>query len=324
MSELALPTKLVSMMESGRISDSDVRYLRQDYFKDERLSKTEAESLLVLDSAVRDKSSSWDEFFIEAMVDHVVHQAEPAGYISEDNAKWLQNCIARDGLVDSSVRFEMLVKVFEVAKSAPQSLMDFALTQVSEAVLNNQGPLAENRSTGKQVICKADVEMLRRLIYGFGSEGGLAVTKVEAEFLFDLNDKTNEFENDPAWSDLFVRAIGNYLLATLDDAVLSRAAVLPEDMFLKGDGAFNGLINTLKSVLAEMRPLHRTLNESSGKTNSQIESGQQEAEKLSAGEASWVLERIERDGETHENEKALLAFIKENASELHESLKAAA
>ena len=51
MSELELPTKLVSMIERGRISDDDVRYLRQDYFKDSKLCKTEAESLFALDAA---------------------------------------------------------------------------------------------------------------------------------------------------------------------------------------------------------------------------------------------------------------------------------
>ena len=324
MSELALPTKLVSMIESGRITDDDVRYLRQDYFKDEKLDKNEAESIFALDAAVTNKSTSWNEFFVEALVDHVVHQAEPVGYISDENADWLKTCISRNGLVDSPVRLEMLVKVLEEAKSTPQPLLDFALNQVSEAVLNNQGPLAKGRLVGKQVICKADVELLRRLIFGFGSEGGLAITKSEAEFLFDLNDSTIENENDPSWSDLFVRAISNYLLATLDGVEPSRAAVLPKDNFLKGNDLFEGLVNTLKSVLEEMRPLHRHLNDVSKTQNATIKAGQDEASKLTTSEAAWVLERVQRDGEIHENEKALLAFIKEEASELHSSLESAA
>ncbi len=324
MSELELPTKLVAMIERGRISDDDVHYLRQDYFKDSKLCKTEAESLFALDAAVKDKSATWDEFFIEAMVDHLVHQAEPAGYISEDNAEWLKSCISRNGLVDGPVRLEMLVKVIEVAKSSPVSLLAFALSQVSEAVLNNQGPLAESRLSGKQVICKSDVELMRRMIFGYGSDSGLAVSKTEAEFLFDLNDRTAEYENDPAWSDLFVRAIGNYLLATIDGTDPSRAAVLSKDTFLTGDGLFDGAVNTLKSVLAEMRPLHRVLDSERGIQNDKLATSFAEAEKVTSDEAAWVIERIQRDGETHENEKALLAFIKEEASELHASLKNAA
>ena len=324
MSELELPTKLVSMIERGRISDDDVRYLRQDYFKDSKLCKTEAESLFALDAAVKDKSAVWDEFFVEAMVDHLVNQAEPVGHISEDNAEWLISCIARNGLVDGPVRLEMLVKVIEVAKSAPEFLLAFALSQVSEAVLNNQGPLAESRLSEKQVICKSDVELLRRMIFGYGSDSGLAVSKAEAEFLFELNDRTAEFENDPAWTDLFARAVGNYLLATLDGAQPSRAAVLSKDNFLRGDGLFDVAVNSLKSALAEMRPLHRVLDSERGVQNDKLAASFAEAEKVTSEEAAWVIERIQRDGDTHENEKALLAFIKEEASELHASLKSAA
>jgi hypothetical protein len=324
MSELELPTKLVSMIERGRISDDDVRYLRQDYFKDSKLCKTEAESLFALDAAVKDKSHQWDEFFIEAMVDHLVNQAEPVGHISEDNAEWLKNCISRNGLVDGPVRLEMLVKVLEVAKSAPESLLTFAMTQVSEAVLNNQGPLVASRLSEKLVICKSDVELLRRMIFGFGSDNGLAVSKAEAEFLFNLNDQTAEYENDPTWNDLFVRAVGNYLLATLDGAQPSRAAVLSKDTFLQGDGLFDGAVNTLKSVLAEMRPLHRVLDSERGVQNKELASSFHQAAKVTPDEAAWVIERIQRDGEKHENEKALLAFIKEEASELHASLSSAA
>lgn len=324
MSELELPTKLVELIERGRISNDDVRYLRQDYFKDSKLCRAEAESLFALDTAVKDKSATWDEFFIEAMVDHLVNQAEPVGHISEENADWLKRCISRNGLVDGPVRLEMLVKVFEVAKSAPQSLLTFALAQVSEAVLNNQGPLAQSRSAGKKIICKSDVELLRRMIFGFGSDGGLAISKAEAEFLFDLNDRTIEAENDPTWSALFVRSIGNYLLATIDGTEPSRAAVLSKDKFMTGDGLFDGLVNTLKSAFAEMRPLHEVLDQERETQNAQIATNHAEAERLTSSETAWVIERIQRDGETHENEKALLAFIKEEATELHASLKSAA
>ncbi len=54
--------------------------------------------------------------------------------------------------------------------------------------------------------------MIRRLIYGSGGQNGLAISRTEAEFLFALNRATAGGENDPAWRDLFVKAITMHLL----------------------------------------------------------------------------------------------------------------
>ena len=45
------------------------------------------------------------------------------------------------------------------------------------------------------------------------------------------------------------------------------------------------------------------------------------SEAVTEPEASWLSERINRDGELHENEKALVAFLKETSPNLHESLQ---
>ena len=54
--------------------------------------------------------------------------------------------------------------------------------------------------------------MIRRLIYGSGSQRGIAVSRAEAEFLFELNRATAGADNDPAWRDLFVKAITMHVL----------------------------------------------------------------------------------------------------------------
>jgi hypothetical protein len=62
------------------------------------------------------------------------------------------------------------------------------------------------------VIDAADVELIRRIIHGTGGEGGPAISRAEAELLFDLDDRTATEENAPAWRDLFVKAITMHLL----------------------------------------------------------------------------------------------------------------
>jgi hypothetical protein len=45
------------------------------------------------------------------------------------------------------------------------------------------------------------------------------------------------------------------------------------------------------------------------------------SEPVTEPEAQWLADRIGRDGHLHENEKALLRFLKQESSHLHESLK---
>ncbi len=45
------------------------------------------------------------------------------------------------------------------------------------------------------------------------------------------------------------------------------------------------------------------------------------SEAVTEPEASWLAERINRDGDLHENEKALVTFLKETSPHLHESLQ---
>ena len=57
------------------------------------------------------------------------------------------------------------------------------------------------------------LELLRRMLYAFGGDGNVAVTRAEAEVLFDINDATADAEPNPAWTDLFVKAIANVVMA---------------------------------------------------------------------------------------------------------------
>ena len=44
------------------------------------------------------------------------------------------------------------------------------------------------------------------------------------------------------------------------------------------------------------------------------------AEQVTEREASWLIERINRDGVLNENEKALLKFLEEECPNIHNSL----
>ena len=321
MSVVKLPQLVSTIVNSSCITAENVRQLRATVFKNETVEHHEAEMLLILDDSAGEKSTEWSHFFVEAFVDYIVHQAKPTGSISNSNANWLINNFSGEGFINSAEQLEALVKILERATSTPESLMKYALKQVSQAVMENQGPVQSRRDKGKRIICDSDVELIRRLIFAHGGEGGLAVTQMEAEFLFDLNDKTVELENSLAWSSLFVRGVANYVLATLGERVPAKNFTLEKDVWLTGDGFFNQLVNSLRSVYKEMRsPLDAIEASYSGK-NKMIQQDIEKAAIITADEVQWVVERIKTDGDIHKNEIALLQFLKGEAEQFHPEFK---
>ena len=53
--------------------------MRREVFSDGVVGKPEAEALVALNAMVIDQSAEWNEFFVEALSDYVVHQAKPEG-----------------------------------------------------------------------------------------------------------------------------------------------------------------------------------------------------------------------------------------------------
>src|SRR5690606_13261262 len=140
----------------------------------------EAEMLFRLDEVCAERCAEWTNFFVEAVTDYIVHQEKPAGYVSARNADWLIAAISHDGKVDTLTELELLVSVLEKAKFSTERLVAFALRQVRHAVVDGQGPLMHGGELVPGVIEKAEVDLLRRMLYAFGGDGNIAITRSEA------------------------------------------------------------------------------------------------------------------------------------------------
>ena len=97
---------------------------------------------------------------------------------------------------------------------SPVKLASFALEQVKWGVIRSQGYVGACHQNEPGVVDKAETELVRRILFAFGGDGNISITRQEAGILFDINDATDEKKNDPAWSDLFVKALANFLLST--------------------------------------------------------------------------------------------------------------
>jgi hypothetical protein len=319
---------LDSVRKSGRIEEKDVLIARRAVYGDDALVvPAELELVFTIDEAAKDACDAWVMFFAEAVSDMLVHQMEPYGYISEANARRLMERIDKDGQVKGLSELEALIKCLEVATSAPEMLSAYALKQVAIAVIDGEGPLVSGRRLNKGRIDAEDVAMLRRILYAFGSHGNAAITRAEADVLFDLNDKTAGLDNDPAWPDLFIKAIANFMMAASGYHAPAREVALMREHWLdKPTGGVMGFLARMFSGdLGWLMKEYRRHNGGDAEhryaaLNARRDALIAENQSVTDSEAEWLAGRIGRDGFVTTNERAVLTFLKGEVKDLHPKL----
>lgn len=304
-----------AILSRGKITADDVLKLRHSVFWKGVVTPADAEMVFTLNDRLEANADpSWAPFFVEALTDYIVFQAEPSGYISEENADWLMAHVARSGALDSACELELLVKALERAKLSPVKLVTFALEQVKCGVIGGYGYIGASRRNELGVVERAETELVRRILFAFGGDGNIAVTRQEAGVLFDINDATSETENDPAWSDLFVKALANFLLSTLGYQVPTRQEALRREAWLDaptpGIGAFMSqmLAGSLSAIWDACT--HGTLDPEppQGHQSSGLTIGTEP--RATADDARWLADRLCRDHTLKANEVALINFLK--------------
>jgi hypothetical protein len=296
--------QIARLRAAGLITAEDVLDVRAIVYHDGIIEAAEAEAIISLNQICTHRVVEWDAFFVEALLDYVVHQQRPAGYVDAAKADWLMGHIDRDGRLDSLSELELLVKLLEVADDAPASLKSYALQQIEAAVLTGEGPTRHGHLE-KGVINATEVALLRRLIFAASGDEALIVSQAEAEMLFRLKAATSGTENDPAWTDLFVRGIANHLMAHRHYQALTR-----EDQ-IKADAWMADTSVDLKRFAGRVFGRRRS---APGVTQMQADDRHTQAQALSDAritptEKGWLDGHIDEDGVIDPLEAALLAFI---------------
>jgi len=325
-----MPDLVVPMVAAGAIIATDVLKLRREIFTDGVVDRNEAELLFYLNERCRDHGTAWNDFFVDALTDYFVWQQQPKGYLGIDAGRFLIEGITRDGRIDGRTELELLVNVVHWARNCPEDVVLLALEVLKESVLAGGGLLFGSKRRRPGVIDRADVEIVRKLIYAGGGAGSLTVTRAEADMLFDLNNSTVEKENADTWEDLFVKAIASHVMFPRGapevpdvDEVMRREAWVKDrrgvGRLLSGIG---GAVVRGKLVQGwNMADLFGTRAKRQEAERERAEAEEAESRQaIDAAEAAWLIERIGHDGLIHDNERALLAFVKEHASTVDPSL----
>ena len=293
-----------------RVSAGEILELRRLGWGDGQIRRDEAEAIFAINRRLDAPEAEWVDFFVEALGEFILNGTQPRGYVDQDGADWLIGALDQDGRLESMAELELLVRVMERATNVPDSLKHYALRQVELAVLDGSGPTRCGGHLSDTHITAAECRILRRIIFASGGHGPAAVTRHDAEMLFRLKDATLSEANDPAWDELFVDGVANYLKGfELQNAQISHARAMELEAFIADNRASVG------RVLGQMAKEIPQVGNHFGKVFGKNAAGTRYIEAQAAGnlvtddEDAWLEQMIEADGEVDDLERALLARI---------------
>jgi hypothetical protein len=293
----------------GTITEADVANFRRAFYADGVIDETEAQALCDLHHMPGEKVATWTDCYVEMLTDYLVQQAKPEGYLTLAQAEWLVGQIAPQGAIESRAELELLINVLDKARWSPQSLVAFTLDQIRHAVVENAGPLRVGRSLAAGTIDETEVELIKRVLYAYGGDGNIAITRPEAELLFEIDTATQTGVNAESWPDLFVKAIANCVMSSSGYGPPSREQALAREAWLqrRGEATLSGIFAAYRAQSPEQRAIASLERQ---KTEIVTE------EEVSVAHAQWLAERIGRDGNISKNEQALIDLLVAESPEL--------
>ena len=277
-------------------SGSDIAALRRTIFADAHVSDAEIAAVGRLLDEHPEGGREWRHFLDDVYGDYFLGQAAPFGYFTDEGAALLAEMKRRDNR-PGRLKTEVLVHLLSRCRTAPAALARLACERVEADVL----------SDGR--IDRDDVELVRKLIYAAGGEGGLKVSRLEAELLFTLNEYSRAAENCPGWLDLFAKALACHVMVRHGYDAPDREEALRREAWLA---------DTHVDVGGFMRRMVPSLLTAAGRRdrgsiwqgrNRDFAIGHRAADEISAGEARWLADRIGRDGTFCDAERAMIAYL---------------
>jgi len=322
-----------AVAKGGNVDASDILELRRTIYRDGIVSREEAGALFDIDRRRTSHSDAWSDLFVEAITDYALNQEPPVGYLAEDTANWLVDEISKQAKPSTDADIELVTNIIEKAREVPAAFAAFALRLVKNMIIYGGGPDARGRPHPGGRVSEADTSALARILWGAGGEGLMAISREEAEALFDIVRASAGAENDPKFDDLFAKAIGNYLLGATGHAVPPREVALRQQTDqVYHTQVLNVLTRTLASVskvpdtqfvidtIRNARSLGDDVEHAFAVTNGEREAAIAAASELTAAKAGWLLQHFDQGGVMTEPERALVRFLAREASKIDQSL----
>ena len=300
----------------GRVSPEELLDLRRQGWGDGVIYQDEAEALFALNNVLDERDAEWCDFFVEAIGEYVLNGTPPRLQCNDAEADWLIAQVDHDGVVESLVELETIVRIVERAENVPVRLKNYLLKQVEREVLTGTGPTRCGGELSATHISSAECRILRRVIFSSGGFGPAAVSRFDAELLFRLKDATLEDENAPEWADLFIDGVSNFLRGfTLDNAQLSHERKTELLKFVAAESRghtafFNAMVTCDTGMGERISWAVDHLRGTDGPQND-YDADFAAGDAVTDAEQSWVDAQIDNDGQIDQLERRLIARLNE-------------
>lgn len=311
-----LQVMMSSVARLGELSEAEARRIVEDVYDDGIASRGEAEALFLLNDTLTASDPVWAPRFSTAVQDYVLTREPPENQVTQDQTDWLTAQIAPHGEAVSLNEIDLLLAILHTAQIAPVSLSRYTLQAISARIKTDGRARPEM------------TERMRKALYTVSGEGGIWVTRFEATSLFETNDAIAFARNDPAWNDLFARAIGNHLMARAHPEPHTEVEALSRQVWLQDNRADAGnfLSRMGGSFLTRNWFETVTYNPEKAARARQIadDAARQEAENITADEHNWFMQRLGWNQKVSPAERALVDFLEAEAPGFTHGLTAAA
>jgi hypothetical protein len=259
-------------------------------------------------------SAEWTQLFSEAVTDYVVRQNDPPDYIAQAKADWLAAKLTGASGIATAEEYAVLMDVMTNALDVPPSLSAFALGEIETAIVSGRRNAISGGDHAAGTVTSADVEALRSVLYAAKTGSAGHVTREEAEALFDIAHATASGACDPAFSELFARAVGNYLTAICWHEPDREQALHREHWLDAHETLFQFLMHRPAPGQAEsVRTLMQsTLDQADADAAAELhqdDAARAEMAKITDGEADWVIAHLTREGPLSAAENRLLQWL---------------
>jgi len=265
------------------LTNGEVLDIRRKVMAPEKVAKHDAEALMKLNEQLSTPTEAWKSLFTDAIVDYVHH-------------------------LDPETEFSLLVKILNKANIISSHLEVYMLKMVKDAVLHDGRVSAE------------DVQMLRRIMYSVGGQGGIDISRQEAEVIYDIHDGTAHADNHDSWGDMFSKMMACYMMAGMSSLEVDENWAVSRDVWLNTETKWS--IGGFLSGLAKgMSSFGKAKEENEAPVPFILDRDLQSSlEDITEEEAFWLIERINADERLTPSEAKMLMYLKQECPNLHSTL----
>ena len=196
---MTLAGALTAIEGRAELSVLDVRGLRRLMSADgESVTRPLADRFFQLNHTAVLVSDEWRRFFVDTLADFIARECGSTGALNEELARWLMSKVAAREIIRQDV-VELLITVLEQVDSAPWAFAEFVFLLVKDIILWKR---LHNRT-----VHACDIELLRRVLFAQSHEGRAAVSRCEADALFELGKALAGGDHPKNWPNLFIQSV---------------------------------------------------------------------------------------------------------------------